>query len=138
MDLIPADITSPMPEKGKGKSYTKTHLNHLHLHVRDLPRSQRFYESYLGFREHIRHGEILFLRNEDGFDLALAPEVDPESFPEWFHFGFRLAAPEAVRELYSRMSDEGVRIRKPLLDDEDLVSFQCLDPDGYHIEVYWE
>jgi catechol 2,3-dioxygenase-like lactoylglutathione lyase family enzyme len=74
-------------------------LNHLHLHVKNLDRAQRFYESYFQFREHMRYGDILFLRNTSGFDLALVPDRKPSSFPEWFHFGFRLADPRAVRKL---------------------------------------
>lgn len=31
-----------------------------------------------------------------------------------------------------------VPIVKPLYKDESLVSYRCLDPDGYGIEVYWE
>jgi catechol 2,3-dioxygenase-like lactoylglutathione lyase family enzyme len=114
------------------------HLNHLHLHVADVARSRAFYEAYFGFAEHARHGEILFLRNEDWFDLALAPSPEVEPLPEWFHFGFRRHLPDEVRDLYERMKEDGVRMRAGLIDEEDLVSYRCFDPDGYGIEVYWE
>jgi hypothetical protein len=40
----------------------------------------------------------------------------------------------AVRE---RLESDGVPIIER--DDEfELVSFKCLDPDGWRIEVYWE
>lgn len=127
---------------GKRERHAKgdlvTDLNHLHLHVRDVERAWRFYTRHFGFAESVRHGDILFLRNRDGFDLALAPARAVESFPEWFHFGFRLDSAEAVRSLYRAMQVEGTTIRKPLVDDPDLVSFRCADPDGYGIEVYWE
>jgi len=113
-------------------------LNHLHLHVRDLLRSQRFYESYFGFRERMQVGDILFLRNAEGFDLALVPDAKTQSFPEWFHFGFRLPTSEEVRLLHARMVSEGVVLNKSLFEAVDLVSFRCLDPDGYKIEIYWE
>ena len=110
-------------------------LNHLHLHVKNLDRAQRFYESYFQFREHMRYGDILFLRNTSGFDLALVPDRKPSSFPEWFHFGFRLADPRAVRKLQSRMSSEGVLVDE-VEDHNGYVTFRCTDPDGYSIEIY--
>jgi catechol 2,3-dioxygenase-like lactoylglutathione lyase family enzyme len=113
-------------------------LNHLHLHVRDLAKARAFYERYFAFREHVLHGNILFLRNADGFDLALAPAEGTGEFPHWFHFGFRLSSPEAVRAMHGRMSADRVPIAKPLHDDPEFVSYRCLDPEGHAIEVYWE
>lgn len=115
----------------------KMDLNHLHLHVRNVDRAQRFYESYFRFRERVHRGNILFLRNASGFDLALAPDRMPCSFPEWFHFGFRLGSAHAVRKLHSRMRSEGVKIHD-MEEYADYVTFRCMDYDGYGIEVYWE
>lgn len=113
-------------------------LNHLHLHVRDLASARRFYETYLGFHERVRHGTILFLRNDHGFDLALAPDTAPAEFPPWFHFGFRLDSPETVSALHDRMVRDGVPIPSALLREPDFVTFRCADPDGHAIEIYWE
>lgn len=113
----------------------RMNLNHLHLHVRNLDRAQRFYESYFRFREHMRYGNILFLRNASGFDLALVPDRKLSPFPSWFHFGFRLANPGAVRNLQSRMSSEGVPVDE-VEDHGGYVTCQCVDPDGYSIEIY--
>ena len=77
-------------------------LNHLHLHVRDVASASAYYQRWFGFREHVCHGDILFLRNGDGFDLALAPDDEGEDFPTWFHFGFRLASAADVRDLHVR------------------------------------
>jgi len=121
--------------KGR-KTAGKMDLNHLHLHVRNLDRAQHFYESCFRFREYMRHGEILFLRNTSGFDLALVPDRKPSSFPEWFHFGFRLASPRAVRKLHNRMTSEGLRVHD-IEDYENYVTFRCMDPDGNSIEIYW-
>ena len=113
-------------------------LNHLHLHVRDVERSHRFYHIWFGLDHRVRHGDILFLSNPDGFDLALAPDPDPQPLPAWWHFGFRLASADHVRRLHRRMCDAGVSLTRPLADDPDYITFQCADPDGYRIEVYWE
>ena len=64
------------------RTLEKMDLNHLHLHVKNLDRAQRFYESYFRFREHMRYDNILFLRNASGFDLALVPDRKRSTFPE--------------------------------------------------------
>jgi catechol 2,3-dioxygenase-like lactoylglutathione lyase family enzyme len=101
----------------------KVDLNHMHLHVKNLDRAQRFYESYFRFREQMRNGNILFLRNTSGFDLALVPDRKASSFPEWFHFGFRLASPRAVQTLHSRMSSDGVPVNE-VEDHDGYVTFR--------------
>jgi len=118
------------------KMSPKMDLNHLHLHVRNLNRAKRFYESYFQFREHMRIANILFLRNSSGFDLALVPDRAPGSFPEWFHFGFRLGSEDAVRKLHRRMIAGGVEVEE-IEEYDGYVTFGCEDADGYAIEVYW-
>jgi catechol 2,3-dioxygenase-like lactoylglutathione lyase family enzyme len=113
-------------------------LNHLHLHVRDVDRARRFYESYFELREKVRYGGLLFVGSDEGFDLALSPDADPQPMPPWFHFGFRLASAEAVDDLHRRMALAGEAIFEPLTTDGDLCYFRCRDPDGYAIEVYYE
>ena len=111
-------------------------LNHLHLHVADVARSQAFYETFFGLREDVRHGDILFLADEHGFQLALAPR-DVEPMPAWWHFGFRLPAADDVRALRARLEQAG---HEPVDagDEDDLVWCRVRDPDGYLVEVYWE
>jgi len=113
-------------------------LNHLHLHVADVARSQAFYCKYFGLREQVWHGRILFMTDDHGFDLALAPCDEVERFPPWFHFGFRLDSAERVRQLAGELEAASIRLVQELEEDDGLVSFRCVDPDGYTIEVYWE
>ena len=113
-------------------------LNHLHLHVRSVERSSAFYSGYFGLRDHVMHGDIVFMRDAaDGLDLALAPAQTLDAFPDWFHFGFRLDRPDDVRALYTRLCADGVATT-PLQEFDDFVVFRCHDPDGHQIEVYWE
>ena len=107
-------------------------LNHLHLGVDDIDASRAFYEK-LGFRGYAWHGKVLFVRNDEGFDLALAPYGRGE-MPEWFHVGCRLDSPDAVRALRGKLDDHVIAGG----DDPDFVWFRAADPDGYQIEVYWE
>lgn len=113
-------------------------LNHLHLHVRSVERARAFYAGYFGLRDHVRHDDVLFMRDAtDGLDLALAPSPALDQFPDWFHFGFRLDRPDDVRALFERLRADGVETTA-LQQFDDFVVFRCRDPDGYQIEVYWE
>jgi catechol 2,3-dioxygenase-like lactoylglutathione lyase family enzyme len=113
-------------------------VNHLHLRVSDIARSREFYERFFGLREHVWHGDVLFMTDEARFDLALAPGDRDERFPPWFHFGFRLASGAHVRHLFDHLTRAGATIVQALEEHDDLVCFRCADPDGYVIEVYWE
>ena len=113
-------------------------LQHLHLHVRDRAAARAFYAEWFRLRTVREDGEIVFMTDERAFLLALADDPAPAAMPPWFHFGFRLDSPEAVRSLHRRMAEGGVEIRKPIFDDEDFVSYRCVDRDGYVIEVYWD
>ena len=113
-------------------------LNHLHLHVRDVPESAAFYQKYFGMRVKVQRGAVLFLTSDEGFDLALAPDPDPPPFPSWFHFGFRLKSAQAVKWAHARMVDDDVIIDQPLEDGPEYVGFRCRDLDAYGVEIYWE
>ena len=115
-------------------------LAHLALPVRDQERSRRFYATYFGFgagpAQRYDDG-VLIIRNVDGFDLALAASPDPGPLPSFLHFGFRVDGPARVRELLARVSADGVQVVEEV-EEPGLVSFKCVDPDGYVVEVYWE
>jgi catechol 2,3-dioxygenase-like lactoylglutathione lyase family enzyme len=115
-------------------------LSHLGLPVRDHERSVRFYATFFGFdpatRQTYPDGTVI-VRDADGFDLALHPAAEAAPRPDFLHFGFAMADAGAVHALRARLADADVPIIER--DDEpDLVSFKCLDPDGWRVEVYWE
>jgi hypothetical protein len=73
----------------------------------------------------------------DRFDLALHQVTDVGVPSGFLHFGLAMSDPDAVRALRERLIRDGVSVIES--DDEpQLVSFKCLDPDGWHVEVYWE
>jgi catechol 2,3-dioxygenase-like lactoylglutathione lyase family enzyme len=111
-------------------------LRHLALLVHDLSRSRRFYETYFGFGTSSQwFGETLFVRNAEGFDLALMRGEPPPNPGAFHHFGFQAASADAVRQLQTRLQVDGVSIVEEV-EEPDLVSFKCIDPDGYTVEVY--
>ena len=116
------------------------HLRHLGLPVRDHERSLRFYATYFGFdpatARSYPDGTVI-VRNADRFDLALHPATEAPASSTFLHFGFAMADAGSVRALRTRLEHDGVPIVER--DDEpELVSFKCLDPDGWRVEVYWE
>jgi catechol 2,3-dioxygenase-like lactoylglutathione lyase family enzyme len=116
-------------------------LYHLHLGVRDVAASRSFFEKYFGFRRHFPEAPDLFLTNDHGFLLALAPidGAEPLALPEWFHLGFHGATADEVRALFKRMQEDRVAIAEPWTEFESgTVKFHCFDPSGYRIEVRWD
>jgi catechol 2,3-dioxygenase-like lactoylglutathione lyase family enzyme len=117
-------------------------LLHLGLPVRDFERSLRFYTTYFGFDPATARtypDGTTIVRNAEQFDLALHPVSDAAAVEGFLHFGFAMADADAdaVRRLCARLENDDVTIVER--DEEpDLVSFKCLDPDGWRIEVYWE
>jgi catechol 2,3-dioxygenase-like lactoylglutathione lyase family enzyme len=116
------------------------HLRHLGLPVRDYERSLRFYATYFEFdpatAQSYPDGTVI-VRNADGFDLALHQATGAVASSGFLHFGFAMADTEEVHSLRTRLERDGVPVVER--DDEpELVSFKCLDPDGWRVEVYWE
>ena len=115
-------------------------LRHLGLPVRDRDSSLDFYATYFGFdlasARSYPDGTTI-VRDEGGFDLALHPVTEPPGEAGFLHFGFRVADRKAVTELRRRLESDGVPVVEDV-DEPDLVSFKCLDPDGWRVEVYWE
>lgn len=113
---------------------------HLGLPVTDERRSRQFYEDYFGFlpetAQRYDDGTVI-IRNADGFDLALHASDQIGDMPAFLHFGFRLGDAESVKKLLDRLKADGIRIIEEL-DDPTYVGFKCLDPDGFHVEAYYE
>ena len=115
-------------------------LNHVHLHFASVREAAAFYETWFGMRQLVWHGDMVFMRDEAGMDLALAPQglKGPEPFPSWFHIGFRLKDRAAVEALYARMQAGGAPIREEIVTEGPLTFFRTADPEGHQIEVYYE
>jgi catechol 2,3-dioxygenase-like lactoylglutathione lyase family enzyme len=112
-------------------------LKHLALLVHDLGKARRFYEQHFGFRRHDWQGDVLMLRDADDFSLVLMKGEHPPNPGAFHHFGFRASSPDEVRAHRQRLVDAGVLIIEDV-EEPQLVSFKCTDPDGYTVEVAWE
>ena len=115
-------------------------LNHLNLRVRDASACRDFYETHFGFRLAFEADGGYFVRNEDGFLLALIPAEPHQALPDGFHIGFALEDADAVLALHGSLEAAGVRTGgvQDFRPGEDYVTFRCWDPDGTEIELFWE
>jgi catechol 2,3-dioxygenase-like lactoylglutathione lyase family enzyme len=105
-------------------------LNHLNLRVRDTGSCRRFYERHFGFRLAYEAEGGFFLRNDDGFLLAMVPGDPHHALPDGFHIGFGLNSPDEVRHLHGQLVAAGGRTT-PVEDcrpQEDYVTFRCWGP----------
>lgn len=107
-------------------------LNHLALPVRNVSAEQAFYCRYFGFRPIRGDG---FLANDEGFVLVLDPVENRPQPPDRMHFGFFAGSRAEVRDLYTRMQDDGVSITTPLSEAHGMLTFFCSDPEGYEVEI---
>src|SRR5687767_1398169 len=86
-------------------------LRHLALLVHDLSRARRFYETYFGFDSSSEwHGDTLFIRNDEGFDVALMRGQHPPNPGAFHHIGFLMDSSEQVRKLHTRLEVDAVPI----------------------------
>jgi catechol 2,3-dioxygenase-like lactoylglutathione lyase family enzyme len=115
-------------------------LNHLNLRVRDAAACRDFYQRHFGFRPAFEAEGGYFVRNDDGFLLALMPAELHVALPDGFHVGFGLTDAAAVLAVRDELLAATVPVGE--LEDsrpgEDYVTFRCWDPDGTEIEVFWE
>jgi catechol-2,3-dioxygenase len=116
-------------------------VKHLHLASHDHAVSQRFYETYFGFRFDavFPRGDqpaATIIRSPTGFQIYLeGPSA--ERLPEWFHFGFFVDSDAACRDLYQHMQRDQVKIARPLVS-EPFTNYFFADPDGHLVQVYFD
>jgi catechol 2,3-dioxygenase-like lactoylglutathione lyase family enzyme len=116
------------------------HLKHLHLMVKDIKISQKFYQDLFGFKEKIWYGDdLLFLQNSDGFDLALTPCDKVVPLPKGVHYGFTVTDSSFLENLYKNGKNAFPDcFQKAPANYGDWGTLICQDPDGYNFEIYWD
>lgn len=115
-------------------------LNHLNLRVRDAIACRDFYVTHFDFEPAFEADGGFFIRNPDGFLLALVPAESHQALPAGFHIGFGLDSAEAVASCHATLAGVGVQVSdiEDFRPDESYVTFRTADPDGTEIEVFWE
>jgi catechol 2,3-dioxygenase-like lactoylglutathione lyase family enzyme len=115
-------------------------LNHMNLRVRDAAACRDFYQQHFGFHPAFEADGGYFIRNEDGFLLALIPADPHQELPSGFHIGFGGADADEVLARYAALAAAGVSTSdvQDFRPGEQYVTFRCWDPDGTEVEVFWE
>ena len=115
-------------------------LNHMNLRVRDAGACRDFYQRHFGFRPAFDSDGGFFVRNDDGFLLALIPAEEHSPLPAGFHIGFGLDSADEVDALHGSLRADGVSTTdiEDFRPSEEYVTFRCNDPDGTEVEIFWE
>lgn len=121
-------------------------LGHVVLMATDLARSIEFYTGALGFKvsdiygEDMMAGGMVFMRcNPDHHGIALiGGAAGPSAKRELHHLAFEVATLDEVFRARRHLRERGATI---VFDGRRRAGAQMavefLDPDGYHLEIYW-
>ena len=116
-------------------------LTHIHLMVRDLERSLRFYQGVFGLEERFRDGPtMVFLNTPGSLDLVTLNQDASQAHLAGVHggvahFGFRLASPDDLDTAVAEVEAAGgMVIRRGEHAPGNRFAYVA-DPDGYIIEL---
>jgi catechol 2,3-dioxygenase-like lactoylglutathione lyase family enzyme len=116
-------------------------LYHLHLIVRDLERSLRFYREVFGLEERFRDGpKMVFLSTPGGHDLITLNEDASQREHAGQgggidHFGFKLENDADMDAAVAEVLRAGGTLVRRSQPGEGRVYAYVRDPDGYVIEL---
>lgn len=116
-------------------------LTHIHLVVRDLERSLRFYKGVFGMQERFREGpRMVFLNTPGSQDLITLNENPSEAQLAGVnggiaHFGFRLAQSADLDAAIAEIEGAGGKLIRRGEHAPGVAFAYVEDPDGYVIEL---
>ena len=116
-------------------------LTHIHLVVRDLERSLRFYQRVFGMEERFRSGsKMVFLNTPGSQDLITLNEDPAEARLAGVnggvaHFGFRLANSTDLDTAIAEVEAAGGQLIRRGEHAPGVPFAYVGDPDGYVIEL---
>ena len=116
-------------------------LTHIHLLVRDLDRSLRFYRDVFGMEERFRDGPHMVFLNTPGSNDLITLNEDPQEAQlagrggGVAHFGFRLARPADLDIAIAEAERAGGKLLSRVRHASGGSFAYVADPDGYVIEL---
>lgn len=141
---MPADsrsegVQGTLSMKGAEAPVKAEGFNHLHINVRDLKRSIRFYKEAFGLKVGFSAGpELIFMVPESGghsLALHLVGADEPVGMAGGFqHFGFKLDVNDHDRVI-NQVERAGGKLVSRGKHDGQFPYAYVTDPDGYVIEL---
>jgi catechol 2,3-dioxygenase-like lactoylglutathione lyase family enzyme len=116
------------------------HLNHLDLHVSDVPKTAALLEELLGLRVVSNRGSeaIAILEDGAGFTLVLQRMKRAEDrYPEGFHFGCLVDDEEMVVRFQQHARGGGLDVSDVLRNRRGVLCYARIG-DGILLEVSWQ
>ena len=116
-------------------------LYHIHLVVRDLERSLRFYQTVFGMEERFRAGPKMVFLNTPGTGDMITLNEDPSEAHlagrngGVAHFGFALADRATLDAAIAEVERAGGRLVERGKHGGHVPFAYVTDPDGYKIEI---
>jgi len=116
-------------------------LTHIHLVVRDLDRSLRFYQDVFGMEERFRDGpKMVFLNTPGSSDLVTLNEDPTEAHLIGVnggvaHIGFRLENSDDLDAAIAEVESAGGKLIRRGEHSPGAAFAYVEDPDGYVIEL---
>jgi catechol 2,3-dioxygenase len=120
----------------------RVEIGHVRLHVADLDRALAFYAGSLGFEVTYRKGRSAALLGAGGFHHHVALTASDAAGvasapPVPYRFAIRYPDRAALGDALRRIDQAGVPIDSAV-DDGVSESLYVRDPDGNHVELYWD
>jgi catechol 2,3-dioxygenase-like lactoylglutathione lyase family enzyme len=116
-------------------------LTHVHLTVRDLEQSLRFYTGVFGMQERFRDGPHMVFLNTPGSRDSITLNADPAAVATAgdsggvAHIGFRLKDATALDDAIAQVERAGGRLVEQGEHAPGIRYAYVADPDGYVIEL---
>ncbi len=115
-------------------------MSHIHLVVRDLERSVRFYERAFGLKVVLRNdGErMVFMQTPGTSEIVTLREGDDERIGRSGgidHFGFPLVDANDLDQAILEVEAAGGRLIERVLSASGYPTAFVADPDGYRIQI---
>jgi catechol 2,3-dioxygenase-like lactoylglutathione lyase family enzyme len=109
-------------------------FNHISFPSRDVTATSAFFERYLECSA-TAFGTSRILKRRD-FDIVIEDGTGRAGqWPDNFHIGFELPTLDALRELYGRLLEDGVRMHTELIGHVRGSRFFCWIPGDFLLEV---